>query len=79
MWIRGYTSTTPQKACEAACGEPYLVKGHLLQLLLPCWGVSMVIVGGRGELAEDAGVAVVAQVGQVGDVELEFTAVLGEG
>ena len=65
--------------CEAACGVQYLVEGHLLQLLLPCWGVGMVIVGGWGELAEDAGVAVMAEVGQVGDVELEFTAVLGEG
>lgn len=39
----------------------------------------MVVVGRGGELAEDAGVSVVAQVGQVGDVELEFTAVLGQG
>ena len=63
----------------AARSELYLVEGHLLQLLLPRRGVGMVIVGGRGELAEDAGVAVVAEVRQVGDVELEFTAVLGEG
>lgn len=39
----------------------------------------MVVVRGRRERAEDGGVAVVAEVGQVGDVELEFTAVLGQG
>lgn len=39
----------------------------------------MVIVRRWRELAEDAGVAVMAQVCQVGDVKLELAAVLGQG
>lgn len=39
----------------------------------------MVVVGGRRELAEDAGVSIVAEVCQVGDVKFELTAVLGQG
>ncbi|TNN70898.1 hypothetical protein EYF80_018883 [Liparis tanakae] len=46
---------------------------------LRVFGVAVVVVRGRRELAEDAGVAVMAEVSQVGDVELEFTAVLGQG
>lgn len=57
----------------------YLLNTHLLELLLPVFGVTLVIVRGGCELAEDAGVSIVAEVGQVGDVELEFTAVLGQG
>lgn len=57
----------------------YLLNTHLLELLLPVVRVAVVVVSRGGELAEDAGVSVVAQVGQVGDVELEFTAVLGQG
>lgn len=60
-------------------GSLYLLDTHLLELLLPVVGVAVVVVGRGGELAEDAWVSVVAQVGQVGDVELEFTAVLGQG
>lgn len=52
---------------------------HLLELLLPVFGVAVVVVRGWRELAEDAGVPIVAEVCQVGDVELEFTAVLGQG
>lgn len=52
---------------------------HLLELLLPVFGVTVVVVRGRCELAEDAGVSIVAEVSQVGDVELEFTAILGQG
>lgn len=52
---------------------------HLLQLLLPVFRVAVVIVRRWRELAEDAGVAVVAQVCQVSDVELELAAVLGQG
>lgn len=60
-------------------GTLYLLNTHLLELLLPVVRVAVVVVSRGGELAEDAGVSVVAQVGQVGDVELEFTAVLGQG
>lgn len=54
----------------------YLLNTHLLELLLPVFGVSVVVVRGGCELAEDAGVSIMAEVGQVSDVELEFTAVL---
>lgn len=57
----------------------YLLNAHLLELLLPVFGVTVVVVRGGCELAEDAGVSIMAEVGQVGDVELEFTAVLGQG
>lgn len=57
----------------------YLFHTHLLQLLLPVFRVAVVIVRRWRELAEDAGVAVVAQICQVGDVELELAAVLGQG
>lgn len=57
----------------------YLFNTHLLELLLPVFGVAVVVVRGRRELAEDAGVPVMAEVCQVGDVELELTAVLGQG
>lgn len=57
----------------------YLFNTHLLELLLPVFRVAVVVVRGWHELAEDAGVPVMAEVCQVGDVELEFTAVLGQG
>lgn len=55
----------------------HLFHTHLLQLLLPVFGVAVVIVRRWRELAEDAGVPIVAQVCQVGDVDLELAAVLG--
>lgn len=55
----------------------YLFHTHLLQLLLPVFRVAVVIVRRWRELAEDAGVPIVAQVCQVGDVDLELAAVLG--
>lgn len=39
----------------------------------------MVIVGGRGQVTEDAGVSVVAEVSQVVDVELQLTAIFTQG
>lgn len=57
----------------------YLFDAHFLKLLLPVFGVAVVIVRRWRELAEDAGVSVVAKVRQVGDVEFEFAAVLGQG
>lgn len=39
----------------------------------------MVIVGGWGQDAEDAGVSVVAEVSQVGNVELKLIAILTQG
>lgn len=58
-------------------GLYYLFHTHLLELLLPVFGVTVVIVRGWCELAEDTGVPVMAEVCQVGDVELELAAVLG--
>lgn len=55
----------------------YLLHTHPLQLLLPVFRVAAVIVRRWRELAEDAGVPIVAQVCQVGDVDLELAAVLG--
>lgn len=50
---------------------------HLLELLFPVFRVIVVIVRRWRELAEDTGVPVMAEVCQVGNVELELTAVLG--
>lgn len=57
----------------------YLFGAHFLEVLLPVFRVAVVVVSGRRELAEDAGVSIVAEVCQVGDVKFELTAVLGQG
>lgn len=56
-----------------------LFGAHSLEVLLPVFRVAVVVVSGRRELAEDAGVSIVAEVCQVGDVKFELTAVLGQG
>lgn len=58
---------------------PYLLDCHLVKLVLPVFRVAAVVVRGRCELAEDTGIPVVAEVCQVGDVELELAAILGQG
>lgn len=54
-----------------------LFLGHLLQLILPrCLVVVQLIGGWWSESSEDQGVSVVAEGGQVSDVQLELASVL---
>ena len=55
----------------------YLFLGHLLQLILPrCLVVVQLIGGWWSESSEDQGVSVMAEGGQVPDVQLELASVL---
>lgn len=50
-----------------------------MELLLPVFRVAVMVVRRWCEMAENAGVPLVAEVSQMSYVELELAAVLGQG
>lgn len=57
----------------------YLLDTHPVELLLPVFRVAVMVVRRWCEMAENAGVPLVAEVSQMSYVELELAAVLGQG